>query len=125
MTIGDLERRLLEFDGKAVSILSEAQAACRDQPSYLNDLVDLCFDPRQPVSDSATWILKAELDDGTELPPAVTTQIAESLDEIRPWQAALRLCKSVDMLRLTPAQARRFLKWARLYESHSRPFLRA
>ena len=113
MTTSEFERRLLDFDGKAVSILSEARAACRERPGYLNDLAALCFDPRQPVSDGATGILKAELEDGMELPPKVTAQVVGSLDRIRSWQAALHLCQFVDMLELTSAQAERVFAWAR------------
>jgi len=123
--INELERQLLNFDGSAVSFLSEARTACKNSPSYLDDLVVLCFDPRPAVSDGATWILKAELNDCMNLPPELTERIIHSLCSIQSWQAALHLCQLVEKLNLTSAQADCFIEWAQTYASHSRPFLRA
>lgn len=120
-----LEQHLLKFDGRAVSLLSETRIACSSLPGYLDDLAALCFDPRKYVSDGATWIIKAELDDGVKLPPDATECIVASLGRIQSWQAALHLCQSVEKLSLSPAQAKRFVDWAKTYANHSRPFVRA
>lgn len=125
MTTSELERRLLEFDGKAISVLSEARAARRTDANFLDELATFSFDARSAISDGATWILKAELESGTKLPPKVLARIVGSLDKIRSWQAALHLCQSVEMFELSPKQAKPFLKWARTYANHARPFLRA
>ena len=71
MNTGQLEQYLADYDGKAVSLLSEARAVCQTAPEYLEELVSLCVDPRPFVSDGATWLLKAELEDGLALPSNV------------------------------------------------------
>lgn len=120
-----LEQRLVTYDGKAVSILSEAQAASRNTPNYLYDLVRLCFDPRTTMSDGATWILKAELEAGMDLPSDRVAQIVQSLDHIQSWQAALHIFQSIEYIDVTHEQAVRILDWAKQYAPHARPFLRA
>lgn len=121
----ELEQHLLKFDGRAVTLLSETQTACRGVPGYLGDLAVLSFDPRANVSVAATWIIKAELDNGAKLPPDAMEYIVASLGKIRSWQAVLHLCQSVERLNLTSEQAERFIAWAKFYENHSRPFVRA
>ncbi len=120
-----LEQRLLDFDGNAVTLLSEARTACRRSAGYFGDLAVLSCDPRANVANGATWIIKAELDDGGTLPPDVTDRIVASLGKIQSWQAALHLLQSVEGLGLTSAQAEHFLAWAKPYANHARPFLRA
>lgn len=120
-----LERYLEEYDGKAVSMLSEARAACAGVPGYLDDLVALCLDPRPGVADGATWILKAEVEEGVLLPSELINQIADSLNKIHSWQAKLHLCQVADKLPVNAVQANRFTVWAKKLANHPRSFLRA
>lgn len=125
MTIYDLEEQISNFDGVNVSTLSEARVKFKDAPNYLDDLVRLCFDERSNISDGATWILKAELEEGRELSAELTQKIATSLDKLSSWQAQLHLCQLAEYLTLTPHLAERFITWARAFSDHPRPFLRA
>ena len=125
MTASKLEIHLTEYDGKAVSLLSEARAMCQTSPDYIEELITLCADPRPVVSDGATWILKAELEDGLNLSPDLTQRLVGALDNIQSWAASLHLCQSVERLSLTSSQADHFLEWARGFADHPRPFLRA
>ncbi len=120
-----LEQHLLEFDGKAISCLSEAQVACGDAADYLDDLIRLCADPRPLVSAGATWILKAELETGKTLPDAHRDSLVQALPGITAWQATLHLMQVVDRLILTAEQGEVLAGWARQYADHKRPFLRA
>ncbi len=120
-----LERRLQAFDGVAVSLLSEARAACRETADYFNDLLVLCFDKRPNISIGGTWILKAELAEGAILSPALTDRLVGSLDELKAWQAILHVCQIADRLDLTSEQAGRMIEWGRGLKDHRRPFLRA
>lgn len=120
-----LEDRLLDYDGKTTSILSEAQSDCRRQPDFLDNVVKLCLDPNPLVSQGATWILKAELDAGTRLSQRHRADIVAALGSIANWQAALHLLQSVERLDLDARQGALFVDWAREYTHHSRPFLRA
>ncbi len=120
-----LEERIEAFDGSAVSILSEARAAWRHAPNYLQDVVDLCFDKRASVSDGATWILKAELEEGAQLSPELLEQMVHSLEELRSWQAQLHMCQLFEWLHCSADQADVFLAWVDELRAHPRPFLRA
>lgn len=120
-----LETRLLDFDGKAVTLLSEARTACRDEPGFLSALVGFCADGRADVSAGATWILKAELEDGASLSPPLTARLVASLETITAWQAQLHLCQLISMLSLAPDQAEAVRTWLWPFLSHERPFLRA
>lgn len=120
-----LENQLRDFDGVAVSILSEARVHCRDMPEYFDELVTLCFDPQSAVANGATWILKAETEDGIRLAPELVERIARSLDRVQSWQAKLHICQSVEGFQPTADQADRFFAWATSLADHPRPFLRA
>jgi len=120
-----LEDHLCKYDGKSVSILSEARVACDRSPAYFEELVALCFDPRPLISAGATWILRAELEGGVVLSPASTSQLVKSLGRLQDWQAQLHICQGAGHLRLTLAQAECFVKWAKTLCDHPRPFLRA
>lgn len=120
-----LEEHLRDFDGKAISHLSETQMACRGMAVYLDDLIRLSFDPRALVSQGATWILKAELEAGICLSDRHLDDITRGLSGITSWQAALHLLQMVEMLGLTAAQAEAFAEWSQRYAGHPRPFLRA
>lgn len=124
MSTGPLETHLQNYDGKAVSLLSEARVACRNSASYFDNLIALCIDSRATISDGATWILKAEFEDGAVLSPELTELLVASLDKLNSWQAMLHVCQGVAGFRFTSAQADRFVGWAKTLSDHSRPFLR-
>lgn len=121
----DLERHLQEFDGVAVSTLREARSACRENLGYFEELIRLSRDPRPNIADGATWILKAEADDGARLEPETIEPLVSSLHTLTSWQAKLHICQSVEALMLTPAQAGLFFDWAASLADHRRPFLRS
>ncbi len=120
-----LERRLQDYDGVAVSILSEARAVFREVPDFHDDLIRLCCDQRPAIADGATWILKAELDDGAQLPAVLVDRLVASLDEVQSWPAMLHLCQCIRHLLLSPVQAAALRLWLSPLLRHKRPFLRA
>ncbi len=120
-----LRKCLQEYDGVAVTILSEAMVSCRHQPDYYDELVSLCFDKTQMISDGSTWILKAEVDEGAQLSPDLIRRIVNSLDELHSWQAKLHICQSFDRFNCDPDQTDGFFNWAKELSNHPRPFLRA
>ena len=91
MAADDLRAELLEFDGVAVSILSEARARCREDDGFLEDVIALTADPSGAVADGATWILKAELEEGAALTPDLTEALVSSLDGLTTWQSLLHV----------------------------------
>lgn len=120
-----LESQIQHFDGIAVSVLSEARVACRSASGYFEDLVSLCFDPRPHVSAGATWILKAEFEEGTQLAPNLVDLVVNSLECLQSWQAKLHICQSVEGFQFTAIQADQFIQWVTRLSDHPRPFLRA
>ncbi|MDW3223319.1 MAG: hypothetical protein R8G34_10595 [Paracoccaceae bacterium] len=121
----ELERRLQEYDGVAVSILSEAKTAYRSIPGYFEALLRLTGEPRQHTSEAASWLIKAEADDGTQFDIEFTDQLSQVLHDIHPWQAKLHILQSIESFELERAQAQRFFDWATSLADHPRPFLRA
>ena len=120
-----LEQALERFDGVATAALTEARAAFREAPGFFDELTALCLDPRPTIADGATWILKAEVEEGAIPPPEVVDRIARSLDQIASWQAQLHLCQMADRLEIDARQADRFVVWAGTLSDHPRPLLRA
>ncbi len=120
-----LEDYLQEFDGVAVSVVSEARAACSSMPGYFDELIRLCADPRPTISIGATWILKAECDDGNSFGPALIDRLVQRLDDISPWQAQLHICQSFEAFEISAEHAKKFSGWAASLANHSRPLLRA
>ena len=116
---------LEDFDGVAISILSEARATAREKNGYLEELVALCSDPDPKISDGAAWILKAEADDGMRFQSTLIAPLIGTLEDIPSWQAKLTICQSVEAFELTATQANTFITWASTLADHERPFLRA
>jgi len=121
----DLRARLEEFDGVAVSMLSEARTNCRKHAGFLDDLITLSFDPDARVADGATWILKAELEDGAKLLPDQTERLVSSLGALTSWQSLLHVFQMIERVPLDESQAGRVVRWARSHAGHKRPFVRA
>ena len=86
-----LENELKKFDGVAVSLLSEARIKCRDTPDYFDELIRLSFDPRETISAGATWIIKAELEEGGTLKLNQIEKIVALLNNEMPWQSMLHI----------------------------------
>ena len=120
-----LETLLHDFDGNSVSMLSEARAKCSKQPGYLDELVRLCAHPQAEISNGATWILKAEVDDGFRLDTQHVDTIARALKHLSSWQAHLHICQAIDGFLLTESQVNSFIDWASSLADHPRPFVRA
>lgn len=121
----NLETELKKFDGVAVSLLSEARVKCADNSDYFDELVRLSFDPKETISAGATWIIKAELEEGGSLTVGQIEKIVVSLNNEMPWQSMLHICQSIEWIPLTQEQANRFFQWSQSLTNHSRPFLRA
>ncbi|MDF1778390.1 MAG: hypothetical protein P1V13_20365 [Rhizobiaceae bacterium] len=120
-----LERRLQDYDGVAVSILSEARIACRTAAGFQDDLIRLCCDQRPVIADGATWILKAELEAGVQLSAPLIDRLIASLDDVQSWPARLHLCQCIRHFHLSPGQAFALRLWLGPLLNHQRPFLRA
>ncbi len=116
---------LCEFDGKAVSILSEAQARLGGSAHFLSDLVDLASSQTEHVGDGATWLIKNCLENGERLTPEETEVLFSSLNVIETWPAQLHICQSFAYLDIPAPAAVGAANWLDGLLRHRRPFLRA
>ena len=66
-SLQELRDHISAFDGRALTILGEAEARFRDRPDYLESLVALAGDDSEAVSSGATWLIKAHLESGGKL----------------------------------------------------------
>ena len=124
-TIKELRNALAEFDGRALTIVSEAGAKFSDREDYLDSLVTLCCEGGKGTSVGATWLLKSYLDGGGELPADQISRWISQIEEMQNWMAQLLLCQSIQYLTVCSKDADRLVKWLQPLLNHKRPFLRA
>ena len=123
--MSDLHQALRAFDGRAISILSEARARFGGSADFLGELAALIGSQEGSVSDGATWLIKNCAESGVVPGPPEVAAIVARLDTVTTWPAALHLCQTAEFFAFTPDQARRFAEWAAQFRDHERPFLRA
>ena len=125
-TLADrLRTRLAEFDGKAVSILSEAAVGLGDDAGYLDALIALTADDAPQISVGATWLLKQHLDDGGRLSRPQCRTLVTQCAKLAEWTAVLHMCQSIRYLEVEDADAHGVADWLTPLLAHRRPFLRA
>ncbi len=120
-----LEDALKRYDGKATSILSEARATFGERRTFLSELVRLSGHDEPNVSDGATWLIKASLEDGVRLSPSQIEELIGRLDAISSWPAQLHICQSAEHLEVSAHQANACADWLTPLLISDRPFLRA
>lgn len=121
----DLRAALRGYDGRALTILSEALARFRDHDGLLDALVELASDENRLLSVASTWMLKAELDDGRRLTSGQADRLLAGIAGVSAWQAQLHLCQSLARIDV-PAPRRDPLRaWLMPLLEAERPFLRA
>lgn len=123
--MSELLQALRAFDGKAISILSEARTRFGGSVDFLGEIAALIDSQEGSVSDGATWLIKNCAESGIAPRPPEIAVIVARLDKVPTWQAALHLCQTAEFFAFTPTQARRFAEWAAQFLDHERPFLRA
>ncbi|MFK5978419.1 MAG: hypothetical protein QM488_05990 [Rhizobiaceae bacterium] len=124
-TIDKLRITLSEFDGHAITLLSEAGAKYSDRTDYLDSLVALSSEGGKGVSNGATWLLKSYLDDGGGMSGEQVSHLLSQVDGIQNWAAQLHLCQSIQYLTVSSADADHLIYWLQPLLDHERPFLRA
>lgn len=125
---GRLRAALCAFDGRAVSLLGEAEAAMGGEPGYADALVALIADDAPMVGSATSWLLKSHLERGGALSAEQTGALLVVLpDEAQGahWSSALHLAQCVRFLDLGAVEAARLRAWLSPLLTHSRPFVRA
>lgn len=117
--------RLMQFDGRAITLLAEAETAFREQPGYRSALVRLAADPEDTISSAATWLLKSWLEKGGVISTKQTSELCFKLAGVTSWQAQLHLCQSVRFLAVARDEADAVHSWLMPLLARDRPFVRA
>ena len=120
-----LEEALGRYDGKATELLTEIRAAFGARQTFLSELVSLASHEEAPISDGATWLIKALLDDGARLTGSETEALLGRLNTITSWQAQLHICQSIRHLAIPTPLASNCADWFEALLKSNRPFLRA
>ncbi|MAK61138.1 MAG: hypothetical protein CMK09_09195 [Ponticaulis sp.] len=123
--IDSLRAKLADFDGNAVSYLSETAAGFRDDPDFHLACLHLMADLAPLIQRGASWIWLDHVRTAKTITPAELDQLLPVLDQITDWGAALHLLQAFDHYpggSTDPAQLARFFD---TYLGHKRPFLRA
>lgn len=123
--MGTLDEALKNYDGKTTTILSDIRAAFGSRQTFLSDLVLLVVHEDARISEGATWLIKALLDDGVRLTPRQTEDLIGHLDAISSWQAQLHICQSVRHLETSAHLTDACADWLTLFLRSDRAFLRA
>lgn len=121
----DLRQELTEYDGRSPSILSEILVRRHGRPGFLPGLTELASDEEPSVSEGATWIIKALVEDGHTLTPGDIERLIEGLDKITAWQAQLHVCQFVCRISVPKEAALTLEQWLTALLDAPRPFLRA
>ncbi len=117
--------RLQAFDGRAISMLGEIEAAFGGEAEYLDALIALAAHDQGQVSSCATWLIKAALERGQALSAAQSEALWDEIPAIRSWQAQLHICQSAAHLTFSADGAAVMDRWLTPLLHHDRPFLRA
>lgn len=124
-TIEELRNALSEFDGRALTIVSEAGARFSDREDYLDSLITLSCEAGMGIPNGATWLLKLHLESGGALSESQISRLVSQIGENQNWAAQLHLCQLVQYLTISSMDASRLIKWLQPLLDHKRPFLRA
>lgn len=120
-----LREKLSQFDGKAITLLSEAEAAVSSCPGYLDALIALVAQRQGHLASGASWLLKSALERGECLTSGQVVTLAKQLLEIEDWPVQLHICQSVRMMDVPVEASGKFAEWLAGLLGHKRPFVRA
>ena len=80
-----LRARLAAYDGRAVTLLGEVEAACRTLPGYTDALIALCADRSETVAAGASWLLRSALQSGDALARWLEPLLRHERPFLRAW----------------------------------------
>ena len=120
-----LRAAMADFDGAAVSMLSEASLPFRADPQYSHALVFLFDDPEPTIQIGASWLLLDHVKTKKALRPEYLDELAPRLEGVTAWMAALHVLQALDFYKAPHHKADKFAAFCQQHLTHDRPFLRA
>jgi len=125
-TIADqLRNALLDFDGRATTILGEAEAKLRHAPDYVDALIAMIPSDEAHVSAGATWLLKSAFEAKLELSVEQMQAYCELVPRVTKWAAQLHTCQSIQFFTVPVDAQPALIAWLKPLLQSERPFLRA
>lgn len=125
-TLADaLRSRLGEYDGKATSLLGEAEAAFSGMHGYIDALITLIAEPHAHIANGASWLLKSSLERGFALTGPQVHRIVSHLPAAPHWAVQLHICQSIRFMELPRETTGPLAHWLCDRLDHERPFVRA
>jgi len=94
-----LERTLSSWDGKATAPLEQAYETYRNEPHFLEHLVDLCEAPT--CQRGATWLLKHHFDRKGQLSDELAARHLTAIPLFDHWEAKLHFLQCFEHLRIS------------------------
>lgn len=127
--VEEIRASLAKFDGKAVTLLGEAEAQFRGEPAYSPDYLDALISLTEPgegvVGDGASWLIKSALEKGAQFSPDQVAALLTKAPLLTRWAAQLHLLQCVQHLTIPATHAPRLAALVRPSLMHERPFVRA
>ena len=120
-----LRTRLSVYDGKATTLLGEAEAALSGEEGYLDALIGLLAEADGHIANGASWLIKSALERGGVLSEVQVEALLKHLPRLTDWATQLHICQSVRLLNVPARNAQVLADWVTGLLDHERPFLRA
>lgn len=120
-----LRADLAEFDGNAVSFLSETAARYRSEPEFISACIALVGDDDPLIQRGASWIWRDHIKTSKALTEEELNLLLPALGKIKDWGAALHTLQAFDHYSGEALNADVFARFFAAYQNHKRPFLRA
>lgn len=120
-----LRAYLLEFDGRTISMLGEAEAKWRDTPGYVDALVNLTSASEHHIASGASWLIKSYLEQDGAFSPDQSQALLQTLPPDADWSTKLHLSQSIRYLAIPSDSVDALQQWLKPLLTHERPFLRA
>lgn len=120
-----LRESLAEFDGRALTLLGEAEAQFGGDPDYVDALIVLAADRGGAISAGATWLLKSALEKGRTLSVPQVQRLCGQLTSLTAWDAQLHICQCLANITVPADCGDALAEWLIPLLGHKRPFVRA
>jgi len=123
--LGGLRQKIGEFDGKATTLLGEAEAAFSEDEGYLDTLIALLSERQDHLASGASWLIKSAIERGDDITEDQVISLVGRLSDVEDWSAQLHLCQVLRRLTVPCQVAGDLADWLMGLLDHERPFVRA
>ena len=94
--LSTLRTALSKFDGNAVSMLSEIDAAYKKTPGYLDTVIEYVGDSDPMIQRGASWIFLDHAKSNALFAPETCSLLSVQLNRVTDWGAALHVLQALE-----------------------------